>query len=488
MGITNGTHGLASTIVIIVLIFPEIAAHGVFLRDSVPENVSEPITKQNNSTIRVDPLDNFKRYRGGFNITNKHYWSSVVFTGIFGYAIGVLWLLCGMVYLVTIFCCCQSDGGQRTAEIFRCNYKGCSLSPIPLAILLTLLAMAASGLVLGGSSKFHSQARTSLNIIITTANEASETIHNATGALRDIQADLEQLNVDADETEKLNSTAESFDATAEKIVKEATKNTGTINKVLKVVFVITIVITSLSLVAVTTLSVSGVLKFRRVLYLLVILCWLMTVICWLLFGVYFFLVNLSSDTCTALNNFHENPFNNSLSSILPCDELLSAESFLHEISAEIYNLVNVANDKISSLEGTLLPDLPYICNPFSGPPEYMYQLENCPANTIQIGDIPEVLNPYTCFDGETCGIGDFITGREYEVVKAYSSSIQKLLNVYPSTQHLLRCQLVKDAVSQILHKHCKPLKKYAGMSWIGMVVLAAVMVFTVVLWTAMSRH
>lgn len=37
-------------------------------------NVSEPIRQQDH-TIRVDPLDNFKKYSGGFNITNKHYWS-----------------------------------------------------------------------------------------------------------------------------------------------------------------------------------------------------------------------------------------------------------------------------------------------------------------------------------------------------------------------------------------------------------------------------
>ena len=38
------------------------------------DSVSEPITQLYN-TIRVDPLDNFKKYRGGFNVTNKHYWS-----------------------------------------------------------------------------------------------------------------------------------------------------------------------------------------------------------------------------------------------------------------------------------------------------------------------------------------------------------------------------------------------------------------------------
>lgn len=27
------------------------------------------------NTVRVDPLDNLKKYRGGYNISNKHYWS-----------------------------------------------------------------------------------------------------------------------------------------------------------------------------------------------------------------------------------------------------------------------------------------------------------------------------------------------------------------------------------------------------------------------------
>lgn len=48
----------------------------------------------------------------------------------------------------------------------------------------------------------------------------------------------------------------------------------------------------------------------------------------------------SGDACTALDNFQENPYNNSLSSILPCDELLSAKSVLSDVSAGIYNLVN----------------------------------------------------------------------------------------------------------------------------------------------------
>lgn len=38
------------------------------------ENESGSI-QQSDDTVRIDPLDNFKKYRGGYDITEKHYWS-----------------------------------------------------------------------------------------------------------------------------------------------------------------------------------------------------------------------------------------------------------------------------------------------------------------------------------------------------------------------------------------------------------------------------
>lgn len=50
-----------------------------------------------------------------------------------------------------------------------------------------------------------------------------------------------------------------------------------------------------------------------------------------------------NDTCTTIFNFEENPYNNSLSSILPCDDLLLAKPVLTEVGSGIYNLVNEVN-------------------------------------------------------------------------------------------------------------------------------------------------
>ncbi|KAK7272003.1 hypothetical protein RJT34_28325 [Clitoria ternatea] len=490
MIIAKGT----TIILIIVLIFPQIKAQALSPGDSLADNVTESV-RQPDNTIRVDPLDNFKKYRGGFNITNKHYWSSVIFTGVYGYAIGVFCLLCGMIYgifLVITKIYHKSEGRRRMKKFFPCNYKSCDLSLTPLAILLTIFAIAATGLVLAGSARFHSQAKTSVNIIIKTANEASVTIHNTTGALKDMESNFMEANVNAEASVYLDSTAEKLDDASANIEKQASKNRRLINKGLKLVFVITTVIISLNLVAVTALSVFGVLRLRRALYLLVVLCWLMTVICWLFFGVYFFLEKFSSDACTALDNFQENPYNNSLSSILPCDELLSAKSVLYDVSAGIYDLVNEVNANITAMQGTSDVNFVHVCNPFSAPPNYSYQPENCPANTIRIGDIPKVLKPFTCSNGNDDGscnnIGYFIPGTEYVRVEAYTNSIQDLLNVYPSMEHLLECKVVKDAFSQVLEKHCKPLNKYAKMVWGGMLLLAMIMALLVLLWTIKAHH
>lgn len=48
--------------------------------------------------------------------------------------------------------------------------------------------------------------------------------------------------------------------------------------------------------------------------------------------------------------------------------------------------------------------------------------------------------------------------------------------------------MVEDAFSQVLLKHCKPLKSFARMAWLGMVFLALTMVFLVVLWTIKACH
>ncbi|XAR71100.1 hypothetical protein NMG60_11028211 [Bertholletia excelsa] len=442
--------------------------------------------RQSDDTVRVDPLDHFKKYRGGYDITNKHYWSSTAFTGIYGYAPGVLWLFCGFVYgvflLATSFC---FKNRNREPKKRSACHKHCYLRLVLLASLFTVLALAATGVVLGGQVKFHSRAKTVVDIIINTANEASETIYNTTGAMTELSSNLEASNGSSQTITFLTSTSQKLDSKAADVQRQAKKNRNSIDRGLKIVYIITTVILSFSLVAVIALSATGILGMRRSLYAFIVICWLLTVLCWLFFGLYFFLEKFEGDTCTAIEEFQQYPYNSSLSSILPCNELRSAKSVLADVSAGIYKLVKEVNANISKSYSNIVQ----VCNPFSAPPDYQYQPDNCPPNSIKIGQIPQALKPLACSEdnGITCK-GGLLTSQQFKQVEAYTVSIQNLLNAYPGMQNLADCQLVEDALSEILHRYCKPLKRNTQMVWAPLVFLSIIMVGLVLTWTAEAHH
>uniref|UniRef100_A0A6N2LV56 Uncharacterized protein n=1 Tax=Salix viminalis TaxID=40686 RepID=A0A6N2LV56_SALVM len=388
-----------------------------------------------------------------------------MFTGVYGYAIGVIWLLGGIAYggfLLATVVCCKNRRNEKLKKRLPCHNQ-CYLWPILLAIFFTILAITASGLVLGGNAKFHSRAKTVVDIIIDTANNATRTMYNTTGAMKDMKENLGASNQSTavQASSFLTSTSEKLDVGAADIERQARKNRRLIDKGLKIVYIVTTVTISLNLAALIALSVCGTLRLRRPLNI------------------------FSRDSCTALESFQQNPYNNSLSSILPCDQLLSAKPILSDISQGIYSLVIQVNANLSTIQG-----MPYkVCNPFSAPPEYQFQADKCPSNTIRIGDIPQVRQGE---DQRNSADQDFAVHVSLTEVlstaEAYSTSIQSLLNVYPEMENLVECQTVKDALSEILLYHCKPLKRSIRMVWTSLVFLSLVMVFLVLIWAKLAQH
>ncbi|XP_022864818.1 uncharacterized protein LOC111384733 isoform X1 [Olea europaea var. sylvestris] len=189
---------------------------------------------QSDDTVRVDPLDSFKKYRGGYDIRNKHYWSSTAFTGIYGYAIAAVWLLCGIGYGGFLLVTRTFMKNRKLKKRLPCH-KQCYLHPLLLATFFTILAITATGLVLGGNAKFHSRAKTVIDIIIDTADDATDTIHEATGAMRNMSTNLREANGSSETTNFLTSTSRRLNTEAADIERQARKNRRAIDKGLKIV-------------------------------------------------------------------------------------------------------------------------------------------------------------------------------------------------------------------------------------------------------------
>lgn len=98
------------------------------------------------------------------------------------------------------------------------------------------MCRTASGLVLGGNERFRSRAKTVVDIIIDTADGASVTIYNTTGAMKQIVDNLAESNVSANQASGfLTSTSEMLDDQAADIEREARKHRRMIEKGLKIV-------------------------------------------------------------------------------------------------------------------------------------------------------------------------------------------------------------------------------------------------------------
>lgn len=132
----------------------------------------------------------------------------------------------------------------------------------------------------------------------------------------------------------------------------------------------------------------------------------------------------------------------------------------------------------------------HICNPFSPPPRYNYEPNNCSDDAVRIRDIPQLLRLITCIDPENgvCNGGIPISGQDFRTVEAYTRSIETLLNAYPGMERLVECQTVKDTFSTILDKHCKPLKRDVHLVWASLAILSTIMVVLLLTWIIRAYH
>lgn len=101
----------------------------------------------------------------------------------------------------------------------------------------------------------------------------------------------------------------------------------------------------------------------------------------------------------------------------------------------------------------------------------------------------KVLKQLACPDSQTiCNGGILVPANYYKTIGAYCNSIQILLDQYSGIKSLVECQPVKDVLSEILHNHCKPLKKHIRLLWSALLFLSLVLVALVLIWTIRAHH
>ncbi|VFQ84785.1 unnamed protein product [Cuscuta campestris] len=129
-------------------------------------------------TYRQDPLNDFKKYTGGWNISNRHYWASVGFTAVPFFLAALIWFaifgLC-LLFICICYCCCAREqyGYSRLAY---------ALSLI-LLIVFTVAAIVGCIILYVGQGKFHSSTINTLGYVVNQANTTAGSLRNVSGYL-----------------------------------------------------------------------------------------------------------------------------------------------------------------------------------------------------------------------------------------------------------------------------------------------------------------
>lgn len=441
-----------------------------------------------NRTNRPDILRGFKRYRGGWDITNKHYWASVGFTGSAAFILSVLWFISFGIVLVIHHCCG-----------WRINIKGGG-SHLSQKICLILLLVFTCGASIGcillsiGQDEFHGEVLHTLNYVVNQSDYTVQILRNVTQYLSlakdinvaqvflpsDIMDDIDKLNVD------LNTAADTLmDKTKENSIK--------VKKVFNLVRSALITVAAVMLVLALLGLVLSVLGYQHAIHIFIISGWLLVAVTFILCGVFVILNNTISDTCMAMQEWVENPHaETALSNILPCVDQRTTNQTLTQSKQTINGIVNMVNQFIYTYananpskgspysynqSGPLMPPL---CYPFDS----HLQDNHCGDQEVSIANASLVWQNYTCKVSSSgiCTTTGRVTPDIYTQLIAAVNESYALEHYTPPLLSLQDCNFVRDTFQNITSSFCPPLDRYLKTVNAGLAMISVGVLLCLVLW------
>ncbi|KAI5677240.1 hypothetical protein M9H77_08190 [Catharanthus roseus] len=442
-----------------------------------------------NRTKRPDILSGFRKYRGGWDIANKHYWASVGFTGAAGFILALLWFfLFGLALLVYHCCGWRIDiKGQES----RYPQKICLI-----ALIIFTCASAIGCILLSvGQDEFHDEALHTLDYVVNQSDFTVQTLRNVTEYMllaktvnvaqvflpSDVKDDIDRLNA------QLNSAADTL--------KEKTnENSGKIEHVFNTVRSSLISVAVVMLVISVLGLVLSILGHQHTILIFVISGWLLVAITFVLCGAFVILNNAISDTCLAMEEWVDNPHSETaLSNILPCVDPTATNQTLYKSKQIVNDIVNIVNSFTDSYANSNPPpqDIPYYFNQ-SGPtiPHLCYpydsqlQDRNCTDQEVSTANASMVWLNYTCTPsafGFCSSVGRLTPDMYGQMVAAVNISYA-LQHYTPLLLNLQNCNFVRDTFKNITTSYCPPLEHDLRIVNAGLAMISVGVMLSLALW------
>ncbi|XP_071727406.1 uncharacterized protein [Rutidosis leptorrhynchoides] len=447
-------------------------------------------------TTRKDPLDKFKKYRGGWNIKERHYWASVAFTAAPFFVMAAAWfMIFGLFLSLTFFCycCCRKEpyGYSKTAY---------SLSLV-LLILFTIMAIVGCIVLYTGQGKFHQTTKKTLKYIVHQAEITANTLLNVSDDLAaakkiavaqiflpvDVQTDIDEIQT------KLN-------ASAIQLSERTKENREDIHDLLESVRIALIVVSAVMLLWTFLGFLFSLLGLQCMVYTLVLFGWAFVTVTFILCGVFLCLHNVTADSCEAMNQWVENPTaRTTLDDILPCVDNSTAHETSKRAKEVTIQLINVINQVVKNVTNGNFPPsfaplyfnqsgpmMPTLCNPFN--PDFTNR--TCEHNEVPLSEATRVYKQYVCqvSSDQMCTTTGRLTPDSFTQMSAGIELSYSLYLHGPFLVDLQDCSFVRRTFIDISRYHCPGLRRYLNWIYIGLLIVSLAVMFSLVFWVIYGRE
>lgn len=450
-------------------------------------------------THRSDPFANLTAYSGGWNISDEHYWASVAYTAVPLFLIAVLWFVGFGVVLLVISCCCCFCRSKSNAYS-----PGCYLSSLVLLIVLTMATIAGCLILHGGSDLFHGSTIRTVNYVFGQGNLTVDHLRNFAGSLAAAKnITIDQIFLPADVQQKIDIVEEKLNSSANVFSTRLQENSRKIKRVLNhmehELMAVAAVMAGLSVLG----FLFSILGLRFLVSILVIAAWILLTNTIISSGLFLLLHNVVADTCVAMGDWVAHPqAHTALDDILPCVDVATANESLYrsqEVTAQLVALVNNVVVNISNRDfppgfrplyfNQSGPLMPVLCNPFN--PDMSPR--RCAPGEVDFGSAAAEWKRFECQTtgppgSEVCATPGRVTPVAYGQMTAATSVSKGLYEFSPFLVQLQDCSFVRETFSSISNNNCPGLEQYSRDVYIGLVVISAGVMLSVVFWMVHTRH
>lgn len=450
---------------------------------------SGPLVLAGSRTKRPDILNRFRQYRGGWDITDKHYWASVGFTGAAALILAIIWFVFFGLAMIIHHCC-----GWRI-DIKNKESRLSQMICLILLIIFTCAAVTGCILLSVGQDEFHGEAIDTLNYVVNQSDYTVQTLVNVTGYLSLAKTvNVAQFYLPSDVKDSIDKLNVDLNSASDKLGQKTHQNSRKIRTVFDAVrsSMITVAIIML-MVSILGLYLS-ILGHRNAIHLFIIGGWLLVVVTFILCGVFVILNNAISDTCMAMEQWVDNMHaETALSDILPCVDQRTTNQTLYKSKQVINDLGNIVNGFIGSYANAYGvptgnsnyynqsgPLMPYVCSPYDS----NLQERQCSSEEVSMSNASLVWENYTCMVSESglCTTTGRLTPDMYrQLVEAVNISYA-LQHYTPPLLDFQDCNFVRETFTTITTDHCPPLQHHLRMVNAGLALISVGVMLSLALW------